>query len=346
LETRKATSNDLVSAKGAAAAPSPAPTPAAEPARACAPCPGCGSATFQVLFEAKDHLFRTTTETFRIVQCGQCRLIRLDTCPSAAPALEHPARWSTGDSVADRFERAYRRFVISDHVAFVARAVEEAGDAGPVLDLSPEGGLLRSMLAERGIPVIGIDCSPDAAAANWKTHHAASVCARLEAAPVAPSSCRAITMLHVLEHMNNPAALVQTAHALLRPGGRLIVQTPNAACWEFLLLGERWNGLDVPRHRIDFRACDLEVLLQSAGFEVLRRKHFSLRDNPGGLALSLAPGLAPTVRRERGVVEGPAMKLAKHLLWVAMVVASVPFTVLEAACRAGSTVMMEARKTE
>jgi hypothetical protein len=49
-------------------------------------------------------------------------------------------------------------------------------------------------------------------------------------------------------------------------------------------------------------------------------------------------------RRVRGIRETPAAKLAKDLLYLALVVAALPFTVVEAACRAGSTVMLEARK--
>jgi hypothetical protein len=45
-------------------------------------------------------------------------------------------------------------------------------------------------------------------------------------------------------------------------------------------------------------------------------------------------------------VEEPAKKLLKHLLWLGLMVAAVPLTVLEAACRAGSTIMIEARKRE
>jgi SAM-dependent methyltransferase len=309
-----------------------------------APCPACQSADFRVLFEAKDRLYRTTRERFRIVECGKCRLIRLDPRPCCAPALEHPSRWPAGDTLADRMERAYRRFLLSDHAGFVMRAIEEAEEPGTVLDLSPDGGLFRSALAQRGVPVIGMDCSPRAAAANWKAHGAPSCCASLAAAPLASASCRAILMIHVLEHVPNPSAWVEAAYALLREGGRLVVQVPNAACWEFLLLGENWNGLDVPRHLIDFRARDLESLLESCGFQVLRRKNFSVRDNPGGLAKSLVPGLDPVVRRARGVVEEPAKKLLKHLLWLGLMVAAVPVTVIEAACRAGSTIMIEARK--
>jgi hypothetical protein len=134
------------------------------------------------------------------------------------------------------------------------------------------------------------------------------------------------------------------AHRLIKPGGRLIVQVPNASCWQFLLLGENWNGVDIPRHLINYRANDLEILLDRCGFEVTRTKFFSLRDNPAGLASSLAPGLDPMARRIRGVEESPRKRVAKDLVYLALVMLSVPFTLLEAACHAGSTVMVEARK--
>ena len=49
-------------------------------------------------------------------------------------------------------------------------------------------------------------------------------------------------------------------------------------------------------------------------------------------------------RRIRGSEEGPRERLVKDLLYGALVMASLPFTALEAACRAGSTIMIEARK--
>ena len=82
---------------------------------------------------------------------------------------------------------------------------------------------------------------------------------------------------------------------------------------------------------------------ESRGFEVVRRKYFSLRDNPAGLASSLAPSLDPMARRVRRVAESGGARLAKDLAYFALVVASLPFAVAEAACGAGSTVMIEAR---
>jgi SAM-dependent methyltransferase len=162
--------------------------------------------------------------------------------------------------------------------------------------------------------------------------------------PLAPETCAAVTMFHVLEHLHDPRAYLEAARALLRPGGSLVVQVPNAASWQFHLLGAAWTGVDVPRHLIDFRARDLEALLASCGFHVLRRKYFSLRDNPAGLASSIAPSLDPMARRIRRIPESGAAKLVKDLLYLGLVAAALPFTIAEAACRAGSTVMIEARK--
>jgi SAM-dependent methyltransferase len=171
-----------------------------------------------------------------------------------------------------------------------------------------------------------------------------AVCASLAAAPFAPSTFGLSTMFHVLEHLADPASYVNAAHRLLKPDGRLVVQVPNAACWQFLFFGENWSGIDAPRHLVDFKASAVESLLESCGFEVVRRKFFSLRDNPAGLATTLAPSLDPMARRIRRLDESGAAKLAKDAVYLGLVLLSLPVTLLEAACAAGSTVMLEARK--
>ena len=144
--------------------------------------------------------------------------------------------------------------------------------------------------------------------------------------------------------LRDPLQFLATAHGLLAAGGRLVVQVPNAASWQARLLGRSWNGVDIPRHLFDFRDLDLEKLLAACQFEVLRRKYFSLRDNPAGFASSLAPALDPMARRVRRTPESGAARLLKDLAYFGLVLAALPFTLAEAACHAGSTVMIEARK--
>jgi SAM-dependent methyltransferase len=239
-------------------------------------------------------------------------------------------------------EEAYRRLVLRDHVRFVAQALGHSEARGPLLDVGCGGGLFLGLMRARGFRVAGLDFSREAAAIAWRRQQVPAVCALLEHAPFRAQSLAAVTMFHVLEHLYDPRAYIRSAHDLLAPGGRLVVQVPNAASWQFRLLGRSWNGVDVPRHLFDFRGSDVEKLLESCGFQVVRRKYFSLRDNPAGLASSLAPSLDPMARRVRRVPESSGARLAKDLAYFALVLASLPFTAAEAVFRAGSTVMIEA----
>lgn len=316
------------------------------------PCPACGSRELRVLFNARDRLYATTEQVFQVVECRACRLIRLNPRPDPQELERYYPRnywFAPEQNRAARLEQLYRRTVLLDHVHFIERAMRGSVPPGIVLDVGCGGGLLLELLRQRGRcgaagPFVGLDFSLDAASVAWHRSQVPAICASLTSAPFAAESCAAVTMFHVLEHLYDPVGYLEAAHRLLAPGGRLIVQVPNAACWQFLLFGERWNGIDVPRHLIDFRAADVDRLLEACGFEVLSHKYFSLRDNPAGLATSLVPSLDPMSRRLRGVAESPRARVMKDLAYFGLVVASVPFTVLEAACHAGATVMVEARK--
>ena len=310
-------------------------------------CIVCGSDRASRLFRASDRLYHTTTKKFEVVRCGDCGLLRLHPQPPAEELrLYYPSNYwfSPGGNAASRLEEAYRRLVLRDHIRFTRQALRPMHSKRPLLDTGSGGGLFLRMMREHGFPAVGLDFSPEAAGAAWRHQNAPSVCSTLDCAPFAPGAFSAITMFHVLEHLPDPRVYLRAAHRLLENDGRLIVQVPNRASWQFRLLGRAWNGVDVPRHLFDFRSLDLEKLLECAGFEVVRRKYFSLRDNPAGLATSIAPFLDPMARRVRGAAESGAVRLSKDLLYFALVLGALPFAAAEAACRAGSTIMIEARK--
>ena len=309
-------------------------------------CLICGGSQTVTMFRGGDRLYHTTEEQFAVVRCAQCGMSRLD--PQPAPerlGRYYPQNyWFAPDrSAASRLEESYRRLVLRDHVSFVARALADSKASGPLLDVGCGGGLFLGMMRDRGFRVAGLDFSAEAAKVAWTRQGVGVVAGDFERAPLPKGAFAAITMFHVVEHLYDPAAYFGVARELLAKDGRLVVQVPNASSIQARALGHRWNGFDVPRHLNNFRDRDLEALLVRAGFEVLRRKYFSLRDNPAGLASSLAPGLDPMARRVRQVPESAAARLAKDLAYFGLVVGSVPFAVLEALLRAGSSVMMEAR---
>jgi SAM-dependent methyltransferase len=310
-------------------------------------CLLCGCQDALLVCRQTDRLYRTTRKPFAVVRCRQCGLARLDPQPPPEELRRYypDAYWFAPDrSLVGRLEEWYRRVVLRGHVRFVERALRSTSARGPLLDVGCGGGLFLGILRQRGFRVIGLDFSPQAAAVAWRHQRVPAVAGNLERAPFRPRSFAAITMSHVLEHLPDPRAYLAAAHHLLAPEGRLVVHVPNAASWQSRLLGRNWNGIDVPRHLFDYRGQDVERLLESCGFEVVRRSYFSLRDNPAGLAISLAPGLDPMARRVRQVREGAAARLSKDLAHLALTAAALPFALAEAACRAGSTVMMEAQR--
>jgi SAM-dependent methyltransferase len=295
-------------------------------------------------------VYRSTDAVFEILECVNCRLIRLHPRPEPKDGWRWPAAKRTpieaegAGSFTERLRRAYHQFALRGRIHFVERALAESGERGLVLDIGcGEGALLEGMAARGHRNLLGVDAAPEAA-------RAASLCgvpaigAMLPDAPLRAGSCAVITMFELLERVPDPAACLRAAHTLLAPNGRLVVQTPNAGSWQFLLFGENWSGLGVPGRLVHFRRKDVEKLLGRCGFETVRVRHFSLGDDPTGMARSIAPGFDPAVRQARGVKETPRMRVWKDVVFMALAAACVPFTVLEAACNAGSTVMIEARK--
>jgi len=307
----------------------------------------CDSDRATELFRQTDRLYRTTQKQFAVVRCHQCGLVRLDPQPSPEELRGYypDTYWFAPDaSLVGRLEEWYRRLVLRGHVRFVEQALRNAGSDGPLLDVGCGGGLFLGMMRRRGFRVVGLDFSRDAAAVAWRHQKVPAVVADLENAPFRSGSFAAITMSHVLEHLADPCAYLEAAHRLLRPKGRLVIHVPNASSLQAQLLGRRWNGYDVPRHLFDYRGRDVIRLFEMTGFELVRSSYFSLRDNPAGLAISIAPGLDPMARRVRKVREGSAMRLTKDLAHLALVAAALPLTLAEAALGAGSTMMMEARR--
>lgn len=59
-----------------------------------------------------------------------------------------------------------------------------------------------------------------------------------------------IVLHFVLEHVTNLHTTFNVLSELLAPGGKIYAVVPNIASREFKLFGERWHGLDAPRHTL------------------------------------------------------------------------------------------------
>jgi SAM-dependent methyltransferase len=283
---------------------------------------------------------------FLIVECKGCRMVRLYPRPDPEELRRFYPLQEPADALGGApgfWKQLLRRFLFRDHVAFVRRALGEVPGGGPVLDVNCSTGLFLRELHLPQHRMVGLDFSADSAWTAWARNAVPAVCGALPSAPFPAGTFSLITMFQVLEHLYDPSVYIEAAAQLLRPDGRLIVQVLNASSWQFLLLGERWSGLDIPRHLLFFKEEDLVNLLEFCGFEIVRQMRFSLKEDPLLLATSLAPGLSPEVRRLRGTDENQVAAIAKSVLFGLLWLLALPVAALESACHGGATVTMEAR---
>ena len=91
-----------------------------------------------------------------------------------------------------------------------------------------------------------------------------------------------VTAPDVVEHVEDPPALLADAAALLSPGGILLVSTPDVASWPARLLGRRWHYYN-PYHLSYFDERSLMRCAAPFGFDLVERAHRGRRRSVGYL---------------------------------------------------------------
>lgn len=238
-----------------------------------------------------------------------------------------------------RYADLVRHLAMQSEIRFFENCLHAPG---PVLEFAALGGSMAEALAERGIAVVAGHAFGRTPSSLGSSDGVSAVGFRLSDPCFLPSSFGAIAAWHVLEHLAQPKEALLAMRDLLSEGGRLILKIPNVDCWQALLLGNAWNGFDVPRHPFGFGMRQIEALLEHCGFEVLRRTHLSLIPDSAHLVTSLWPRLNPSLRRLRTTPESTFTAIWKDFLFIALSAAALPLMLLEAASGVGATLLIEA----
>lgn len=78
-----------------------------------------------------------------------------------------------------------------------------------------------------------------------------------------------VALWDVIEHVRDPAAVLQAAGAALRPGGILALSTGDVTSLCATLSGPRWHLFNLPEHLFFFSPAALRRLLAAAGCQVV-----------------------------------------------------------------------------
>jgi 2-polyprenyl-3-methyl-5-hydroxy-6-metoxy-1,4-benzoquinol methylase len=143
---------------------------------------------------------------------------------------------------------------------------------GHVLDVGCGTGDFLFRMHQLGWSVTGVDFDGEAIA-NAKSKYGFDLLhSDLAGAQFPDNSFDAVTMHHVIEHVPEPVALLTEAEHILKPGGRLVVTTPNIQSLGHSLFKDCWRGLEPPRHLQIFTLQALRHCAQQAGFKKIEVK--------------------------------------------------------------------------
>jgi SAM-dependent methyltransferase len=241
-------------------------------------CNNCGAPEHEVLFGAG------VAQRHQIVRCTACGLMYAYPTGINLEQYTHTGEQPMSLESAT-VVRSYDRLPDYEPIGHELRDFIPTG--GRLLEIGCHAGVLLERFRARGWKVRGVEPDPRAAAFA-RAHFGLEVSAStLEEANFRPRSFDAVAMLHVIEHLDDPAGTVTHIAQVLRPGGMFVVETPVYDTLVYRLLGKRERSLSCDGHVYFYTARTLSALLERCGFEIVRERRVGRTMSLGRLLWNL-----------------------------------------------------------
>lgn len=270
------------------------------------PCLLCGTSA------AESVLMLDAGANGRIVRCRQCTLTYVSPRPVSTLSLyEDAAYFSAGQAESDGIRRGYDAYLndaefLTPYFDRVARAVaERRGErSGRLLEVGCAAGFFLERARRLGFSVQGVEPSRDAARVAVERFGLDVQASPLEQAKLDAGSFDVIVLLQTIEHVRDPAATLAHLRELMKPGGLLLMTTPNQSSWLARLSRSRWFEYKPPEHLVYFTPETMTQLLgkaRLADVEIRRDVHRYPPDWVLGRLERYVPPAAPLSRIVRRV---------------------------------------------
>jgi len=210
-------------------------------------CPLCGGAG-RPAFAGRDNR-EVTEERFDYHRCRTCESVFLANVPADLARYYDEADYYgfRPDGEPDWRGNEYLLDFQTARLELLARHVAP----GALIEIGAGTGAFASAATRAGFDVTAIEMDERSChyIAERLGARAINSDRPVEVLPTLPRA-GVVAMWHVLEHLPNPAEVLEAAAERLEPGGILAIGVPNPQSLQFRLERSRWVHLDAPRHLV------------------------------------------------------------------------------------------------
>lgn len=243
-------------------------------------CPVCGS---------KEWIKRYKIDIWAIEECNACGFAKID----PMPARENRAEFYSEERVVGR--NVKQKNFLQRFSRFLKRLFSKAAkrDKGAIFY-----NKLRRHLKPKS-KILDIGCGDGSFIAKAKENFA---CAGIEISGYLASLAQkhpeikvitgnflnmefnneeydGVTLISLLEHLDDPLKAMKKCFEFLRRGGVLLVKTVNYNCLNRKIKKDLWTGFRPPDHVVYFDPSNLELLLKKVGFKKIKISRMPFNDN-------------------------------------------------------------------
>lgn len=227
-------------------------------------CPACSHVVFNCDYSAVCNDVHS-----RIYKCPQCGMM------FAFPTLIDQLKQRQMDSIEDAelfgsslLQALHEKFILSKEVKETKRLLDNI-EIPKLLDVGCGTGWATNFWKENGFEVTGLE--PSAARGKVIADKYG-----FDVHPVYieefPTTIKydVLTFRHIIEHLEDPAAILAKAKNLLNEGGLVMVVVPNIDAIGRHLFQEHWEWV-LPWHTQFFNSDSLCTLLENSGFTIEKK---------------------------------------------------------------------------
>ena len=231
-------------------------------------CLACASGRVEQWAVTTDVEYKTNSDPFTYYRCQNCAALSIHPVPSNRLGEIYPANYYSFGEVRHGLIQSVKNWI--DRRWFARATKDLSGDALAALDIGGGAGhqldALKAADARfRRTVVVDLDERAQALA-EARGHE--YVRGRIEDVPLS-GRFDLVLLLNLIEHVENPFAVLTRVCDLLTPGGIALVKTPNYRSLDADIFRHRdWGGYHSPRHFVIFTRSSFAGLADRAGLDV------------------------------------------------------------------------------